>query len=210
MCCCFLRSQITVNSYIANLAAVLSAPNIIFHGPLSIQDLAKSEVCVPGFSQQELDYAKANPTAVVDARTGIEWGKRILASVGTVYASIIGLPAATAHAMKHRTHAAHACCWLVRRSPNASDSSIQSQRIADIASTLSEALRRRRPRVFLLIRNACPTVPLFGKFVRLFGNTRLFAKYVQFETCFPLQAQRSRGIRARKACWTGCICARTC
>jgi hypothetical protein len=83
--------QITVNSYIANLAAVFAATSVVYHGPQTEADLLNANVCVPAFTQSNLDKYLQHPLVWSD---GQQWGKRLIETnnvrVGTLVASDLG------------------------------------------------------------------------------------------------------------------------
>ena len=70
--------QITCNSYTGGLAAALAKSDTVFHGPLTKAQLARTTVCLPWFSQAEIDAFLAKPMDSV--RDGQFWGKRLLAT----------------------------------------------------------------------------------------------------------------------------------
>ena len=67
--------QITASSYTGGLAAALTQPNTIYHGPLTRAELSRATVCVPWFSQFEIDNFKANPSGVI--QDGQFWGAQV-------------------------------------------------------------------------------------------------------------------------------------
>jgi hypothetical protein len=79
--------QITVNSYIANLASIFSADSVEYFGPRTKAELLHTDVCMPQFLQAELDTYLMNPLLWVE---GQQWGKRLLETnavrVGTIVA----------------------------------------------------------------------------------------------------------------------------
>jgi hypothetical protein len=70
--------QITCNSYTGGLAAALSKSDTVYHGPLTKAQLARTTVCLPWFSQAEIDAFLAKPMDLV--QDGQFWGKRLLAT----------------------------------------------------------------------------------------------------------------------------------
>ena len=105
--------QITLNTYTANLASVQSiisrpalagslrcdpsvlqgfcpsqvftAPSTVYHGPMTVADLARSAACVPQVSQSDLDMFMKKPTVYF---RGQPYGKRIAATIGRVGAIV--------------------------------------------------------------------------------------------------------------------------
>jgi hypothetical protein len=70
--------QITANSYTGSLAAALTKSETVYHGPLTRAELSQASVCIPMFSQDEIDWFKKEPSG--RARAGQFWGQRMLAS----------------------------------------------------------------------------------------------------------------------------------
>ena len=70
--------QITMSSYTGSLAAALSKSATIYHGPLTQAELSRTTVCLPMFSQSEIDEFQKRPTSL--SRGGQFWGQRLLAS----------------------------------------------------------------------------------------------------------------------------------
>ena len=70
--------QITVNSYTGSLAAALTKAVTVYHGPQTSSELSYTTVCLPLFSQSEIDSFLAKPSDLV--RAGQFWGRRMLAS----------------------------------------------------------------------------------------------------------------------------------
>jgi hypothetical protein len=79
--------QITVNSYIANLAAVFAASDFAYFGPQTEADLLHTTVCMPQLSQSIVDSALQRP---LGWENGQQLGKRLMATnkvrVGSVVA----------------------------------------------------------------------------------------------------------------------------
>jgi hypothetical protein len=75
----FFFAQITINSYIANLAAVFASSDSILHGPRSLDELLRTTVCIPQYSAEDLAISAANPLLWNE---GQQWGKRLNATVG--------------------------------------------------------------------------------------------------------------------------------
>jgi hypothetical protein len=70
--------QITMSSYTGSLAAALSKSATIYHGPLTRAELSRTTVCLPMFSQFEIDEFQKRPTSL--SRRGQFWGQRLLTS----------------------------------------------------------------------------------------------------------------------------------
>jgi hypothetical protein len=70
--------QITASSYTGGLAAALTQSDTVYYGPRTRAELSRATVCLPWFSQSEIDAFLANPSGIV--RDGQFWGKRLLAS----------------------------------------------------------------------------------------------------------------------------------
>ena len=64
-------------SYTGGITAALSKPSTRYHGPLTRAELSSTTVCLPWFSQSEIDEFLATPSRVLD---GQFWGRRLLTS----------------------------------------------------------------------------------------------------------------------------------
>ena len=64
-------------SYTGGITAALSKPSTRYHGPLTRAELSSTTVCLPWFSQSEIDEFLAAPSRVLDGQL---WGRRLLAS----------------------------------------------------------------------------------------------------------------------------------
>jgi hypothetical protein len=56
---------------------VFTAPSIVYHGPMNMDDLRKTANCIPQYGQDELGYVVSQPDVVM---SGQPWGRRVAAT----------------------------------------------------------------------------------------------------------------------------------
>ena len=56
---------------------MFTAPSIVYHGPMNMDDLRKTANCIPQYGQDELGYVVSQPDVVMG---GQPWGRRVAAT----------------------------------------------------------------------------------------------------------------------------------
>ena len=56
---------------------MFTAPSIVYHGPMNMDDLRKTANCIPQYGQDELGYVVSQPDVVM---SGQPWGRRVAAT----------------------------------------------------------------------------------------------------------------------------------